>query len=164
MLSEPLEDFGAADGSEEREASLKLLENFPAAPALIYLDLNIAPAVADPNAAEPVLDFGVTLFGGDGQPLAAVPCALGGSQMIDRGNSRIAIQAGAIYTHIVLEAEFVAPVGWVYKAHIFLGLTLFLVAPFTRLVHVWSIPMSYLWRPYQVVRRRQPALRYGPRA
>ncbi|WP_259303489.1 respiratory nitrate reductase subunit gamma [Thermomonas sp. S9] len=61
-------------------------------------------------------------------------------------------------------AEFVAPVAWVYKAHIFLGLTLFLLAPFTRLVHVWSIPVSYLWRPYQVVRRRQPALRYGPRA
>ena len=61
-------------------------------------------------------------------------------------------------------ADYVEGVHWVYKAHIFLGLTLFLVAPFTRLVHVWSIPMSYLWRPYQVVRRRQPALRYGPRA
>jgi len=47
---------------------------------------------------------------------------------------------------------------------VFLGLTLFLLAPFTRLVHVWSIPLSYIWRPYQVVRRRQPGLRYGPRA
>lgn len=61
-------------------------------------------------------------------------------------------------------AAFVADVHWVYKAHIFLGLTLFLVAPFTRLVHVWSIPVSYLWRPYQVVRRRQPTLRYGRRS
>ena len=61
-------------------------------------------------------------------------------------------------------AEFVAPASWVYKAHIFLGLTLLLITPFTRLVHVWSIPLSYLWRPYQVVRRRQPGLRYGPRA
>lgn len=61
-------------------------------------------------------------------------------------------------------AEFVAGVHWVYKAHIFLGMTLFLVAPFTRLVHVWSIPVSYLWRPYQVVRKRQAAVRYGPRA
>lgn len=60
-------------------------------------------------------------------------------------------------------AEFVVGVHWVYKAHILLGLTLILVAPFTRLVHVWSIPLSYLWRPYQVVRRRQPALRYGRR-
>ena len=60
-------------------------------------------------------------------------------------------------------ANFVMNVHWVYKAHLFLGMTLFLVAPFTRLVHVWSIPVSYLWRPYQVVRRRQPALRYGHR-
>ena len=60
-------------------------------------------------------------------------------------------------------AELVAPVHWVYKAHIVLGLTLFLVTPFTRLVHIWSIPLSYLWRPYQVVRRRQRSLNYGPR-
>lgn len=60
-------------------------------------------------------------------------------------------------------ASYVIGVHWIYKAHIFLGMTLFLVAPFTRLVHVWSIPVSYLWRPYQVVRRRQATLRYGAR-
>lgn len=60
-------------------------------------------------------------------------------------------------------AEYVAGVHWVYKAHLALGMTLFLIAPFTRLVHVWSIPLSYFWRPYQVVRRRQPTLYYGPR-
>lgn len=58
-------------------------------------------------------------------------------------------------------AEFVLEAGWIYKAHILLGLSLFLVAPFTRLVHVWSIPVSYLWRPYQVVRRRQKGLNYN---
>lgn len=61
-------------------------------------------------------------------------------------------------------ASAITDVHWIYKAHVFLGMTLFLAAPFTRLVHVWSIPASYLWRPYQVVRRRQAALRYGPRA
>ena len=61
-------------------------------------------------------------------------------------------------------ADYIAGVHWVYKAHIALGLTLLLIAPFTRLVHVWSIPLSYLWRPYQVVRRRQASLRYGPRS
>jgi len=61
-------------------------------------------------------------------------------------------------------AEFMVGVHWVYKAHVFLGMTLLLLTPFTRLVHVWSIPLSYLWRPYQVVRRRQAALHYGPRA
>ena len=61
-------------------------------------------------------------------------------------------------------AAFITDVPWVYKAHVMLGLTLLLIAPFTRLVHVWSIPVSYLWRPYQVVRRRQAPLRYGTRA
>jgi nitrate reductase gamma subunit len=51
-------------------------------------------------------------------------------------------------------ADFIVDVHWVYKAHVLLGMTLFLIAPFTRLVHIWSIPVSYLWRPYQVVRRR----------
>lgn len=61
-------------------------------------------------------------------------------------------------------ANFIYGVHWVYKAHLVLGMTLFLIAPFTRLVHVWSIPVSYLWRPYQVVRRRQATLDYGRRS
>lgn len=51
-------------------------------------------------------------------------------------------------------AEHVAGVHWVYKLHLFLGLTVFLVFPFTRLVHIWSIPASYVARQYQIVRRR----------
>lgn len=44
----------------------------------------------------------------------------------------------------------------IFKAHIFLGLTIFLVFPFTRLVHMLSAPIRYMWRPgYQVVRARQ---------
>ena len=61
-------------------------------------------------------------------------------------------------------AAFISDAPWVYKAHVILGLTLLLIAPFTRLVHVWSIPVSYLWRPYQIVRRRPATLRYGTRA
>lgn len=45
-------------------------------------------------------------------------------------------------------------VGLVFKAHIFLGLTLFVAFPFSRLVHVWSAPVTYAFRPYQLVRRR----------
>jgi nitrate reductase gamma subunit len=37
---------------------------------------------------------------------------------------------------------------------LFLGMTIFLVFPFSRLVHVWSVPLGYIARPYQVVRRR----------
>jgi len=60
-------------------------------------------------------------------------------------------------------ADYIVNVHWIYKAHIFLGMTLFLIAPFTRLVHVWSIPLGYLWRPYQVVRRRTATLNYERR-
>ncbi len=42
----------------------------------------------------------------------------------------------------------------IYKIHIFFGLTVFLLFPFTRLVHVWSAPITYLTRPYQIVRTK----------
>ena len=45
-------------------------------------------------------------------------------------------------------------VGFIFKLHLFFGLSVFLLFPFTRLVHVWSIPLSYLVRPYQVVRTK----------
>jgi len=50
----------------------------------------------------------------------------------------------------------------IFKLHLLLGMTVFLVFPFTRLVHVWSAPVWYLGRRgYQVVRAR-PSLRAGP--
>ena len=51
-------------------------------------------------------------------------------------------------------ADQISEIGIIFKLHLFLGQTLFLVFPFTRLVHVWSIPFGYVTRPYQVVRRR----------
>jgi nitrate reductase gamma subunit len=54
----------------------------------------------------------------------------------------------------------------IFKAHLFLGMTIFLVFPFTRLVHVWSAPVWYLGRRgYQVVRSsgRFPQGRSAPR-
>jgi nitrate reductase gamma subunit len=45
---------------------------------------------------------------------------------------------------------------WVYQLHIPLGSTIFLVSPFTRMVHIWSGvgSLAYLVRPYQLVRKR----------
>ncbi len=53
--------------------------------------------------------------------------------------------------------ELLAEAGWVFKAHMFLGMTLFLVFPFTRLVHIWSgfAAVGYLARAWQVVRSRR---------
>lgn len=51
-------------------------------------------------------------------------------------------------------AAAIAPVGVVYKLHVFLGLTLFVLFPFTRLVHIVSAPVWYLGRRYQIVRQK----------
>ncbi|MDP2253471.1 MAG: respiratory nitrate reductase subunit gamma [Thiobacillus sp.] len=37
----------------------------------------------------------------------------------------------------------------------FFGLSLFLLFPFTRLVHIWSFPIGYLTRSYQIVRTKR---------
>ncbi|MES2483870.1 MAG: respiratory nitrate reductase subunit gamma, partial [Pseudomonadota bacterium] len=54
-------------------------------------------------------------------------------------------------------AELLLNASWVFKLHMFLGMTVFLVFPFTRLVHVWSGfgTLGYVLRPYQVVRTRR---------
>ena len=51
-------------------------------------------------------------------------------------------------------AASIASVGLVYKLHVFLGLTLFVLFPFTRLVHIVSAPVWYLGRRYQIVRQK----------
>ena len=59
-------------------------------------------------------------------------------------------------------ANLVAAQSWPYQVHILLGLTIFLIFPFSRLVHMLSVPVRYMWRPgYQVVRQRnkRPASR-----
>jgi nitrate reductase gamma subunit len=45
-------------------------------------------------------------------------------------------------------------ISWLFKTHLFLGMTIFMVFPFSRLVHIWSAPLGYLGRPYQIVRQR----------
>ena len=53
-------------------------------------------------------------------------------------------------------ADLLDGVPLTYQAHIALGFTIFLVAPFTRMVHIWSglASVAYLIRPYQLVRKR----------
>lgn len=55
-------------------------------------------------------------------------------------------------------ADFVAGVAWPYRAHLVLGMLIFLLFPFSRLVHIWSAPVWYVFRRYQVVRRRGAGL------
>ncbi len=63
--------------------------------------------------------------------------------------------AQSIWTFNADAASHVLNQDWIFKAHIFLGLTIVLLFPFSRLVHVWSVPVWYLGRAYQIVRKRQ---------
>ena len=65
-------------------------------------------------------------------------------------------------------AALVAGVDWHFQVHMLLGMTIFLLFPFSRLVHVWSGfgTVAYLFRPYQMVRSRRlnvPARQNLPR-
>lgn len=73
------------------------------------------------------------------------------------GSSMVALANWAqhIMTFRSGAADFVTAEAWIFKVHIVLGLTIFLIFPFTRLVHVWSVPLKYLFRSgYQIVRKR----------
>lgn len=61
-----------------------------------------------------------------------------------------------IFTFDGQAASYIADVSPLFKLHIFLGLTIFLLFPFTRLVHMLSAPVRYIWRPgYQIVRTKK---------
>lgn len=95
--------------------------------------------------------------------LATIPLS---AQHLDGGMMmKLAEWAQRIVTFRSGAVELLAEAGWVFKAHMFLGMTMFLVFPFTRLVHVWSgfATLGYIVRPYQVVRTRR-ALQPGKRA
>jgi nitrate reductase gamma subunit len=52
-------------------------------------------------------------------------------------------------SHLMTEAPLV------YQLHAIGGFLFLALWPFTRLVHVWSAPLAYLWRPYVVYRARR---------
>ena len=71
--------------------------------------------------------------------------------------------AQRIVTLRPVDATALAGLPWPYLFHIVFGMTIFLLIPFSRLVHVWSgfAVVAYLFRPYQVVRSRRLNLPAG---
>lgn len=86
--------------------------------------------------------------------LSTIPLSsqhLDGSEMV-----KFMSWAQGIFTFQPGAANHVANVHWIFKTHLFLGLTIFLVFPFTRLVHMLSAPVWYLGRRgWQLVRTRR---------
>ena len=86
--------------------------------------------------------------------LATIPLSaqhLDGSMMVrlaEWGQRIVTFQSGAV--------ELLTGAGWIFKLHLFLGMTIFLVFPFSRLVHVWSgfAATTYAIRAWQLVRPR----------
>lgn len=86
--------------------------------------------------------------------LATIPLSL---QHLDGGEMLKLVEwAQHIWTFRGGAADFLIGVSILFKLHLFIGLTVFLIFPFTRLVHVWSgfAVVSYLVRAYQLVRAR----------
>jgi nitrate reductase gamma subunit len=50
--------------------------------------------------------------------------------------------------------DAMAAATWQFKVHILVGLALFALIPFSRLVHAFTAPLHYLFRPYIVYRSR----------
>ena len=85
--------------------------------------------------------------------LATIPVSL---QHLD-GHEMVKFMSWAqgIFTFNPDASDYVADAAIVFKLHLTLGLTILLLFPFTRLVHMLSVPVRYLWRPgFQVVRER----------
>ena len=93
--------------------------------------------------------------------LLVIQCALGlltipfsaqhmdGSEMMKLVNwaqTVVTFQGGA--------SQYLDGVAFIFRMHLVLGMTLFLLFPFSRLVHIWSVPVEYLTRKYQIVRAR----------
>lgn len=94
--------------------------------------------------------------------LLTIPISLGhldGAEMV-----KLMAWAQGIFTFDPEAAGHVAGTHPIFKLHLFLGLTIFVIFPFTRLVHMLSVPIRYLWRPgYQVVRARPVSRRSSDR-
>ena len=86
--------------------------------------------------------------------LATIPLSLGhpdGEEMMKFMN-----WAQGIFTFSPQASSYVADVHPIFKAHLMLGMTILLVFPFTRLVHMLSAPVWYLnRRGWQLVRTKR---------
>ncbi|MGR3722513.1 respiratory nitrate reductase subunit gamma [Abyssibius alkaniclasticus] len=82
-------------------------------------------------------------------------------QHLDGGEMvRLMTWAQAIFTFQPNAADNIIGIHWLFQLHLVLGLTIFLVFPFTRLVHMLSAPLRYVIRPgLQIVRTRKRGMR-----
>ncbi|HEX6137625.1 MAG TPA: respiratory nitrate reductase subunit gamma [Casimicrobiaceae bacterium] len=134
--------------------------------ALVGLSLLIHRRLADPRIHANTRPWDVAIMW-----LLWIQLALGlwtiyfSAQHLDGGMFlRLVAYVQGIVIFRAGNADLLQDVPWVYRAHIALGLTIFLVFPFTRLAHIWSgfATVAYLFRPAQLVRARGRNVRSLP--
>ncbi|HEX8978831.1 MAG TPA: respiratory nitrate reductase subunit gamma [Parasulfuritortus sp.] len=89
--------------------------------------------------------------------LSTIPFSIGHAE---HGDASVMIRLAEWVQSIVMlqpNPDLLKGLDTVFKIHIFLGLSVFLFFPFTRLVHIWSAPVGYLFRAYQIVRAKRVA-------
>lgn len=87
--------------------------------------------------------------------LSTIPVSLDHAQ---HGNAGVMLALANWAQSVVTfraDAALLAAVDPIFRVHLFFGMTVFLLFPFTRLVHIWSVPFGYLGRAYQVVRHKR---------
>ncbi|MDA0189765.1 MAG: respiratory nitrate reductase subunit gamma, partial [Proteobacteria bacterium] len=87
--------------------------------------------------------------------LATLPFSIGHA---NKGDPAVMMALADWVKSILLlnpQPELLENVDPIFRAHIFFGLTVFLIFPFTRLVHILTAPFSYLGRAYQIVRTKR---------
>jgi nitrate reductase gamma subunit len=87
--------------------------------------------------------------------LATIPVSMGHA---GHGDPRVVTAMAEWIQSIIYlypNPAYLEGVDTIFKLHVFFGMTVFLVFPFTRLVHVWSAPFGYIARSYQIVRSKK---------
>ncbi len=87
--------------------------------------------------------------------LLTIPFSIGHAVKGDAGTMLVLAEWVQSVLTLQPNPELIRGVDPVYKLHVFLGMSVFLFFPFTRLVHIWSAPVPYLFRAYQVVRSKR---------
>jgi nitrate reductase gamma subunit len=87
--------------------------------------------------------------------LSTIPVSMGHAQHGDPGVMIALAEWVQSIVYLHPNPALLENVDGVFKIHLFFGMTVFLLFPFTRLVHIWSVPFGYLGRSYQIVRTKR---------
>jgi nitrate reductase gamma subunit len=145
-------------GAGDKQLLAMISGGFAGFLAIIGLTILLQRRLADPRirATSSSMDIALLLIFWVQLALGLATVPLSGQHLDGSMMLVLAQWAQRIVTFQPGAADLIANVPGLFKLHLVLGLTLFLIFPFGRLVHIWSglASVAYLTRPYQLVRQR----------